>query len=65
MDNEEKPGASLEFVVPKDLADGFVNNKKECYRFRLVRDQDVCFFLIKTSCIVVKYELGTKTITYV
>uniref|UniRef100_A0A672HIQ7 Kinesin family member 6 n=1 Tax=Salarias fasciatus TaxID=181472 RepID=A0A672HIQ7_SALFA len=27
-------GASLEFVVPKDLADGFVNNKRECYKFR-------------------------------
>uniref|UniRef100_A0A3P8UDZ2 Kinesin family member 6 n=1 Tax=Cynoglossus semilaevis TaxID=244447 RepID=A0A3P8UDZ2_CYNSE len=38
-----KPGASLEFVVPKDLADGFVNNKKECYRFRFqkVFDQTV------------------------
>ncbi|KAM9355024.1 kinesin-like protein KIF6 [Pholidichthys leucotaenia] len=32
--NEETLGASLEFVVPKDLTDGFVNNKRECYKFR-------------------------------
>uniref|UniRef100_A0A4W6CEN4 Kinesin family member 6 n=1 Tax=Lates calcarifer TaxID=8187 RepID=A0A4W6CEN4_LATCA len=36
-------GASLEFVVPRDLADGFVNNKRECYKFRFqkVFDQAV------------------------
>ncbi|XP_029973514.1 kinesin-like protein KIF6 [Salarias fasciatus] len=34
VNNEEETGASLEFVVPKDLADGFVNNKRECYKFR-------------------------------
>ncbi|XP_070776779.1 kinesin-like protein KIF6 [Enoplosus armatus] len=34
VDNEEPTGASLEFVVPRDLADGFVNNKRECYKFR-------------------------------
>ncbi|XP_045919303.1 kinesin-like protein KIF6 isoform X2 [Micropterus dolomieu] len=34
VDNEEKTGAFLEFVVPRDLADGFVNNKRECYKFR-------------------------------
>ncbi|XP_035466707.1 kinesin-like protein KIF6 isoform X4 [Scophthalmus maximus] len=34
VDNEEQTGASLEFVVPRDLADGFVNNKRECYKFR-------------------------------
>ncbi|XP_032356666.1 kinesin-like protein KIF6 isoform X3 [Etheostoma spectabile] len=37
VDNEEKTGASLEFVVPKDLADGFVNNKRECYKFRFLK----------------------------
>uniref|UniRef100_A0A3P8RW44 Kinesin family member 6 n=1 Tax=Amphiprion percula TaxID=161767 RepID=A0A3P8RW44_AMPPE len=31
---KEQTGASLEFVVPRDLADGFVNNKRECYKFR-------------------------------
>ncbi|XP_041828622.1 kinesin-like protein KIF6 isoform X2 [Melanotaenia boesemani] len=42
VDNEEQTSASLEFVVPKDLADGFVNNKRECYKFRFkkVFDQD-------------------------
>ncbi|XP_072220915.1 kinesin-like protein KIF6 [Leuresthes tenuis] len=42
VDNEEQAGASLEFVVPRDLADGFVNNKRECYKFRFkkVFDQD-------------------------
>ncbi|KAJ8289574.1 hypothetical protein GJAV_G00002830 [Gymnothorax javanicus] len=41
-DDAEKAGSSLEFVVPRDLADGFVNNKKESYkfRFRKVFDQD-------------------------
>uniref|UniRef100_A0A3Q3L1K9 Kinesin family member 6 n=1 Tax=Labrus bergylta TaxID=56723 RepID=A0A3Q3L1K9_9LABR len=34
VDNEDQTGASLEFVIPRDLADGFVNNKRECYRFR-------------------------------
>ncbi|XP_069392158.1 kinesin-like protein KIF6 isoform X2 [Paralichthys olivaceus] len=43
VDNEEKTGASLEFMVPRDLADGFVNNKRECYKFRFqkVFDQAV------------------------
>ncbi|RVE66374.1 hypothetical protein OJAV_G00106690 [Oryzias javanicus] len=34
LDNNELMGASLEFVLPKDLTDGFVNNKRESYRFR-------------------------------
>uniref|UniRef100_A0A665UZM5 Kinesin family member 6 n=1 Tax=Echeneis naucrates TaxID=173247 RepID=A0A665UZM5_ECHNA len=33
----EPTGASLELVVPRDLADGFVNNKRECYKFRFKR----------------------------
>ncbi|XP_054597913.2 kinesin-like protein KIF6 isoform X1 [Nothobranchius furzeri] len=37
FDNHEKTGASLQFVVPRDLADGFVNNKRESYRFRFQR----------------------------
>nr|XP_020464386.1 kinesin-like protein KIF6 isoform X2 [Monopterus albus] len=43
VDSEEQTGASLEFVVPRDLADGFVNNKRECYQFRFqkVFDQSV------------------------
>ncbi|XP_017546239.1 kinesin-like protein KIF6 isoform X1 [Pygocentrus nattereri] len=34
VDNEEQSGGRLEFVVPRDLADGFINNKRESYRFR-------------------------------
>ncbi|XP_056111059.1 kinesin-like protein KIF6 [Rhinichthys klamathensis goyatoka] len=30
----EEQGSSLEFVVPRDLADGFINNKRENYNFR-------------------------------
>nr|XP_055029235.1 kinesin-like protein KIF6 isoform X2 [Misgurnus anguillicaudatus] len=30
-------GSSLDFVVPRDLADGFVNNSKENYKFRFQR----------------------------
>ncbi|XP_041704283.1 kinesin-like protein KIF6 isoform X3 [Coregonus clupeaformis] len=43
VDNEEPTGSLLEFLVPKDLADGFVNNKKETYKFRFqeVFDQTV------------------------
>ncbi|XP_029317068.1 kinesin-like protein KIF6 [Cottoperca gobio] len=37
VDNEEQTGAFLEFVVPRDLADGFVNNKRECYKFRFLK----------------------------
>ncbi|XP_072546377.1 kinesin-like protein KIF6 isoform X2 [Salminus brasiliensis] len=32
--NEEPGGGRLEFVIPRDLADGFINNKRESYRFR-------------------------------
>ncbi|KAM7376607.1 hypothetical protein PAMP_006330 [Pampus punctatissimus] len=43
VDNEEQTGACLEFMVPRDLTDGFVNNKRECYKFRFqnVFDQAV------------------------
>ncbi|KAL6477444.1 hypothetical protein MHYP_G00132790 [Metynnis hypsauchen] len=34
VDNEEQSGGRLEFVIPRDLADGFINNKRESYRFR-------------------------------
>ncbi|KAI9540988.1 hypothetical protein NQZ68_035275 [Dissostichus eleginoides] len=37
VDNEEQTGAFLEFLVPRDLADGFVNNKRECYKFRFLK----------------------------
>ncbi|XP_069017012.1 kinesin-like protein KIF6 [Embiotoca jacksoni] len=41
VDNEEQTGASLEFVVPRDSADGFVNNKRECYKFRFQKVFDL------------------------
>ncbi|XP_066531447.1 kinesin-like protein KIF6 isoform X2 [Hoplias malabaricus] len=34
VDNEVQGGGRLEFVIPRDLADGFINNKRESYRFR-------------------------------
>ncbi len=30
----EEQGGSLEFVIPRDLADGIINNKRENYKFR-------------------------------
>ncbi|XP_038148683.1 kinesin-like protein KIF6 [Cyprinodon tularosa] len=43
VDQKEDTNASLEFLVPRDLADGFVNNKRERYKFRFqkVFDQHV------------------------
>ncbi|XP_077587779.1 kinesin-like protein KIF6 [Stigmatopora nigra] len=37
VNNEEPTSALLEFVVPKEVADGFVNNKRECFSFRFQR----------------------------
>ncbi|XP_075060522.1 kinesin-like protein KIF6 [Mixophyes fleayi] len=34
ISNEEAGAPSLEIIVPRDLADGFVNNKRESYKFR-------------------------------
>ncbi|XP_026159046.1 kinesin-like protein KIF6 isoform X2 [Mastacembelus armatus] len=43
MATEDHTSASLEFMVPRDLADGFINNKRERYKFRFqkVFDQSV------------------------
>ncbi|OCT79545.1 hypothetical protein XELAEV_180263553mg, partial [Xenopus laevis] len=43
VSNEEASASSLEILVPRDLADGFVNNKRESYKFRFQEtfDQDV------------------------
>ncbi|XP_037988311.1 kinesin-like protein KIF6 isoform X3 [Motacilla alba alba] len=35
VDNEE-PLPSLEITVPRDLADGFINNKRESYKFNVL-----------------------------
>ncbi|NWH30314.1 KIF6 protein, partial [Chloropsis hardwickii] len=48
VDNEE-PLPSLEISVPRDLADGFINNKRESYKFKFQKifdqeaKQDVIF----------------------
>ncbi|XP_034516550.1 kinesin-like protein KIF6 isoform X2 [Ailuropoda melanoleuca] len=34
IDDDEKLTASLEIILPRDLADGFVNNKRESYKFK-------------------------------
>uniref|UniRef100_A0A8C8BDC7 Kinesin motor domain-containing protein n=2 Tax=Strigidae TaxID=30459 RepID=A0A8C8BDC7_9STRI len=49
VDNDEKSLSSLEIIVPRDLADGFVNNKRESYKFKFQKifdqeaKQDVVF----------------------
>ncbi|XP_054996881.1 kinesin-like protein KIF6 [Sorex araneus] len=42
IDEDEKLTSSLEIILPRDLADGFVNNKRESYRFKFqqIFDQD-------------------------
>nr|XP_025040977.1 kinesin-like protein KIF6 isoform X1 [Pelodiscus sinensis] len=32
---DEKSASNLEILVPRDLAEGFVNNKRESYRFNI------------------------------
>ena len=34
IDEDEKLTPSLEIILPRDLADEFVNNKRESYRFK-------------------------------
>lgn len=34
IDEDEKLTPSLEIILPRDLADGFVNNKRESYKFK-------------------------------
>nr|XP_045013560.1 kinesin-like protein KIF6 isoform X2 [Jaculus jaculus] len=36
IDEDEKLTPSLEIILPRDLADGFVNNKRESYRFNVL-----------------------------
>ncbi|CAO2607340.1 Kinesin-like protein KIF6 [Lemmus lemmus] len=42
IDEDDKLAPSLEILLPRDLADGFVNNKRESYKFKFQRifDQD-------------------------
>ncbi|XP_056674154.1 kinesin-like protein KIF6 isoform X4 [Monodelphis domestica] len=34
IDEDEKAISALEIILPRDLADGFVNNKRESYKFK-------------------------------
>ncbi|XP_027857341.1 kinesin-like protein KIF6 isoform X1 [Xiphophorus couchianus] len=49
VNHKEETGASLEFLVPRDLADGIINHKRENYKFRFRKvfeqhiKQDVIF----------------------
>uniref|UniRef100_A0A8B9P9H3 Kinesin-like protein n=1 Tax=Apteryx owenii TaxID=8824 RepID=A0A8B9P9H3_APTOW len=49
VDDNETSVSSLEIIVPRDLADGFVNNKRESYKFKFQKifdqeaKQDVVF----------------------
>ncbi|XP_044234262.2 kinesin-like protein KIF6 isoform X2 [Ursus arctos] len=36
IDDDEKLTPSLEIILPRDLADGFVNNKRESYKFNVL-----------------------------
>ncbi|OPJ72419.1 kinesin-like protein KIF6 isoform B [Patagioenas fasciata monilis] len=65
VDNDEKSLSSLEIIVPRDLADGFVNNKQESYKFKFQRifdqeaKQDVVFDNIAkpvAECVLAGYN---------
>ncbi|TRZ17730.1 hypothetical protein HGM15179_009395 [Zosterops borbonicus] len=64
VDNEE-PLPSLEITVPRDLTDGFINNKRESYRFKFQKifdqeaKQDVIFDSIAkpvAECVLAGYN---------
>ncbi|XP_051852845.1 kinesin-like protein KIF6 isoform X4 [Antechinus flavipes] len=52
IDEDEKSVAALEIILPRDLAEGFVNNKRESYKFKFQRifdqesKQDTIFEII-------------------
>uniref|UniRef100_A0A8C3JCP6 Kinesin-like protein n=1 Tax=Calidris pygmaea TaxID=425635 RepID=A0A8C3JCP6_9CHAR len=65
VDDDEKPLSSLEIIVPRDSADGFVNNKRESYRFKFQKifdqeaKQDVVFDSIArpvAECVLAGYN---------
>ncbi|NXC32834.1 KIF6 protein, partial [Campylorhamphus procurvoides] len=65
LDVEEEPLSSLEITVPRDLADGFVNNKREIYKFKFQKifdqeaKQDVVFDSIAkpvAECVLAGYN---------
>ncbi|KAM6127969.1 LOW QUALITY PROTEIN: kinesin-like protein KIF6 [Pterocles gutturalis] len=65
VDDDEKALSSLEIIVPRDLADGFVNNKRESYKFKFEKifdqeaKQDVVFDSIAkpvAECVLAGYN---------
>ncbi|NXK94898.1 KIF6 protein, partial [Formicarius rufipectus] len=65
VDVEEEPLSSLEITVPRDLADGFINNKREIYKFKFQKifdqeaKQDVVFDSIAkpvAECVLAGYN---------
>ncbi|XP_027497041.1 kinesin-like protein KIF6 isoform X4 [Corapipo altera] len=65
VDDEEDLLSSLEIMVPRDLADGFVNNKRETYKFKFQKifdqeaKQDVIFDSIAkpvAECVLAGYN---------
>ncbi|NXG52105.1 KIF6 protein, partial [Psilopogon haemacephalus] len=65
VDNDEKTLPSLEIVMPHELADGFINNKRESYKFKFQKifdqeeKQDVVFDSIAkpvAECVLAGYN---------
>ncbi|KAM6407145.1 kinesin-like protein KIF6 isoform 1-T1 [Pluvialis apricaria] len=65
IDDDQKTLSSLEIIVPRDLADGFVNNKRETYKFKFQKifdqeaKQDVVFDSIAkpvAECVLAGYN---------
>ncbi|NWY50801.1 KIF6 protein, partial [Chionis minor] len=65
VDDDEKTLSTLEVIVPRDLADGFVNNKRESYKFKFQKifdqeaKQDVVFDSIAkpvAECVLAGYN---------
>ncbi|XP_075004025.1 kinesin-like protein KIF6 [Calonectris borealis] len=65
VDNDEKSLSSLEIIMPHDLADGFINNKRERYKFKFQKifdqeaKQDVVFDSIAkpvAECVLAGYN---------
>ncbi|NXE24259.1 KIF6 protein, partial [Ardeotis kori] len=65
VDDDEKSLSSLEIIIPRDLADGFVNNKRESYTFKFEKifdqeaKQDVVFDSIAkpvAECVLAGYN---------
>ena len=51
--NPVDDGANLSIIVPKDATDGYINNKREDFRFRSVdqiaKQRDILYFLLQFS----------------